>query len=90
MTSASVDFKMRNATFLLFDRWMLPPFAKGTATLFFLWVDRLSPDMQGIGLKPHICGKVGKILREKTGKITVRIHLGVSDYPTILFFGEGH
>ena len=35
MTSASVDFKMRNATFLLFDRWMLPPFAKGTATLFF-------------------------------------------------------
>lgn len=73
MTAASVDFKMRNAAFLLFDRWMPPPFAKGTPPCFFLWVDRLSPDMQGIGLKPHICGKVGKILREKTGKITVSI-----------------
>ena len=44
------------------------PFRQGNPTLFIFLVDRLSPDMQGIGLKPHICGKVGQILRQKNRK----------------------
>lgn len=82
MTSASVDFKMRNAAFLLFDRWMPPPFAKGNPGCFFFVGRQVVSGHAGHWLETAHLREGWEDFAGKNWK-DYCIHLG-EDYPTIL------